>query len=270
MLKKIYQFVAKQGKGGKKVAKVVARASQKVLSKVRGFEVPNEISMTNFEMLLGVWDKSVSTVMRKVLKEGSVFVDVGAHVGYFTREASKLVGENGEVYAFEANEENFAKLSKNVSKCANVHPLYAAVSDKPGEVEFFNSPIGSGRHSMVSSRNEESAVTKVPAVTLDDVLKDKLVTLVKIDVEGAELSVLQGMKDIMARTKDLHIILEFFPELFSRQGIAPHTLLQVMKDAGFKIFHLKDHKNYFPIMDPKEFTARLKEKYINIYAVKGE
>ena len=62
------------------------------------------------------WSKHETKLVSKYLKKGDVFVDVGAHIGYFTLLASKIVGPVGRVYAFEPNTNNFKLLQKNVKR----------------------------------------------------------------------------------------------------------------------------------------------------------
>src|SRR3989344_2665787 len=78
------------------------------------------------------WSKHETKLVSKYLKKGDVFVDVGAHIGYFTLLASKIVGPVGRVYAFEPNTNNFKLLQKNVkrNKLNNVICINKAIADK--------------------------------------------------------------------------------------------------------------------------------------------
>src|SRR6185295_8723804 len=78
------------------------------------------------------------------LKDGDIFIDVGANVGYHTLLASRLVGANGKVFAIEAASKTYAQLLKNLSEnqVNNVTAFHVAVSDIPGQVPVWISRKG--------------------------------------------------------------------------------------------------------------------------------
>src|SRR4030042_2427827 len=87
------------------------------------------------------WETSI---VKRELKPGHVFVDVGAHIGYYTVLASGLVGPGGHVHAFEPAPENYAVLLKNVASLINVTSYRMAASLRAGQADFYLSPINSG------------------------------------------------------------------------------------------------------------------------------
>lgn len=270
MNKKIYYLLTKQPRFVKKLLVFVAKISTVFLSFITGFNPAPEVSLTNFQMFFGTWDRGVTSILKKVLKPGMVVIDVGAHVGYFARQASKLVGPNGKVYAFEPNNDNFSRLEKNSKYFKNITVIPFAVSDTEGEMEFFDSTIGSGRHSLISSRGEHAPARKVKVVTLDSYIKDEKVDLVKIDVEGAEISVLKGMDSIIKNNPKISIIIEYYPALFLAQGLSNSSLLEELSGRGFLLYPIDDKNGRIekPIdsLQIKDFAKNFSEKYINIYA----
>lgn len=124
------------------------------------------------------------------LDADSVFVDVGAHLGYFSVIAAAVASK---VFAIEAQEMMISRIHRNV--CANhlnnVHIMLAAAGSAPGFAEFAKSAgPGGGVHS--------GSGNLVPVVRLDDYFTDDLMpTLIKIDTEGYEMNVLRGCTNIL-------------------------------------------------------------------------
>lgn len=136
------------------------------------------------------------------LKPGDTFVDIGAHFGYFSLLASRLVGP-GKIYAFEASENTFEVLKKNVAAVENIYPLHRAVSDASETIEFYELPVVYSEYNTMELQQFEDEAwylkvkpekKTVAAVALDDFLKESASgpAVIKIDVEGAELKVIRG------------------------------------------------------------------------------
>lgn len=146
--------------------------------------------------------------IRDNLKEGQVFVDVGAYVGFFSIFASKVVGENGRVLAFEPNPQAYKILLENIklNRCDNISVFNIAI----GGVEGFSYiDIPKGRSKSEATLLNIKKGIKVAVKTLDDILEGidiKRVDMVKIDVEGWENEVLKGMKRTLKTYKPILIV----------------------------------------------------------------
>ncbi|MEM3829695.1 MAG: FkbM family methyltransferase [Conexivisphaerales archaeon] len=129
--------------------------------------------------------------IKNALSECINFADVGANSGYYTLMASKLI--QGEVYAFEPNEYSYERLVNNISlnKLTNVRPFKIGLSDRRGSAIMYDSPSGDGANTMIKiPKSSKSYSIKVD--TLDNVLEDEKVDVMKVDVEGYEEEVLRG------------------------------------------------------------------------------
>lgn len=131
--------------------------------------------------------------MLRSISSGGVFFDIGANVGYYSILASRLVGANGRVVAFEPVVRNLAYLQRHVelNSAWNVTVLPFAVAGENGILSFSTGPD----NAMGSiDRSGGSADVLVPAVTLDDISSrlGLIPDVIKIDVEGAEMEVLEG------------------------------------------------------------------------------
>lgn len=101
-------------------------------------------------LVKGVYEPKTTSLFKKVIREGDIVVDVGAHIGYYTLLASRLVGDTGKVYAFEPEPRNYDLLLKNLelNNVKNVVAIKKAVSNKKGTLKFYLSKI-SLEHSTV-------------------------------------------------------------------------------------------------------------------------
>ncbi|NJK47790.1 FkbM family methyltransferase [Candidatus Gracilibacteria bacterium] len=153
----------------------------------------------NLDTALGTYEMSVQETLSQYLKPGDIFYDIGANVGFFTILAAKLVGSSGKVYAFEPEAVNVATLQHNIqiNRFTHVSAIAKAVSRTTGQAELLLAAY-SGGHTLatVGSRADARDIINIDVVSIDDLLKQKEIdppTLVKIDVEGAEIDVLYGM-----------------------------------------------------------------------------
>ncbi|MCJ2134409.1 FkbM family methyltransferase [Methylobacterium sp. J-026] len=191
----------------------------------------------------GVWEPDVSAAISKMLKPGDLFVDVGANIGYYTLLASKIVGRTGEVISIEAHPNIFRLLNKNVelNSVDNVTTINIAVSDLEKEIEFFTGPQKSLGESTTVSKRGFTSIGKVAAKPITHIIShDKLrkISLIKIDIEGAEAEVLRDiMSNIELFPKDLKIICEIASESEDRNYI-----FDTLKSHGFLAYAV--HNDY--------------------------
>lgn len=202
-------------------------------------------------------------MLDRLLRPGAIAVDVGANIGYNTLYAARRVGRSGRVYALEPAQDNLAVLYANLfaNRFANVIVLpYAAGSRrevKPfflrGEVSAVNSLFHDNFYAAVTG------TTEVLIAPLDDLIPETP-DLVKIDVEGAELDVLQGMARMLA-SPSLRLIVEWHPTLQQGAGHAPDALPRFLWDQGFAL-QMVTHTSQGPLhaADLSTLTAQLLAK----------
>jgi len=187
-----------------------------------------------------MYEPGTTKVVGKLLRPGMIAVDVGAHIGYYTRLFAKLVGKHGKVYAFEPNPETFAILEHNTKAFPNVDRFNAAVLDKEEFAVFYQS-ANSGANSLWSTntRGQPTGSILVRTTTLDKVLVPLLGNvqphLVKVDVEGAELEVFEGMRGLISRAADLALIVEYNSSCLVARGLESHLLIETIQSLGFTI-----------------------------------
>lgn len=175
-------------------------------------------------------------ILAEHLRPGDVFVDVGANIGTLTLPASLIVGDKGHVFSFEAHPKTAEYLRGNVAlnRRANITVIHAAVGDHKGSVCFSSS------RSDDQNRVVETGVS-VPLETLDSVLPDVDVRLLKIDTEGFELFVLRGAERVLQRTDAIYI--ESCESHFAKYGYSTRDLLAFMAAHGFETGLPPDYKS---------------------------
>jgi len=148
----------------------------------------------------GEYSEGEVEVFRKVLRSGDVAIDVGANIGALTVPMAKLVGEQGKVWAFEASDANLKLLYKNIEQnnLSKVEVLPFAASDKSG---FLKVDKQSALHAY-SRRDINEGEFEVSCMTIDE-LKLAKVKLIKIDVDGHELQVLNGAVETIKRCRPI-------------------------------------------------------------------
>lgn len=219
------------------------RLAAVLLGAISGFRFPRRavggwwwIWRYRFEMLVGWYQLPTSNWMRKLLREGATAVDVGAHIGYFTRLMGKAIGPTGHVIAFEPSPENFPLLTHNVRRAGlrNVACSQLALADRVGAETLYVSP-GHSNHSLVEGYTESQERVQVAVTTLDVFLEGVAappLSLVKIDAEGAEPRILQGMSRVISDAPDIVLVVEVNPRALECAGSSPPELIESLEALG--------------------------------------
>ncbi len=170
-------------------------------------------------------------VFRALLRRGDSVIDVGANHGYFTLLAASLVTHAGHVYAFEPDPPVARLLLENVriNGLTNVKLHQAAASNAPGTTEYrMNAPTAPARRG-----GGAPVPTLVPVVTIDS-LKDEMprVRLVKIDVNGSEVLVLEGMKELLRYDRPF-VILDVVDERIRKVHGSAGEIFTILHGLGY-------------------------------------
>jgi FkbM family methyltransferase len=201
-------------------------------------------------MLYGLWEIDVTNWFQEILRPGHVFVDVGANIGYYTLLGSRLVRDNGHIYAIEAHPRMAELLSRNViiNGRHNVSTWQRAAWSRSEVLKFHarrhfasNSSAGSLGDRGLEELHDDEEVLEVQAVPLDEILAGvPRVDLIKIDVEGAELQVVTGLAETLTSNPEVTVMFEWSPGQLEMVGNSPAALLELMRNHGFS-FRLMEH-----------------------------
>ena len=210
-------------------------------------------------------------------KDGMLFIDIGAHYGFYTL----LVGiehENTRIIAFEPVPENYKILKKNLelNRLRNVEAYNLAISNK-NEIKQFNITEASDSCGFYQHRLTQTVKEiEVQTVALDNFLKDvpKVTTVIKIDTEGHEISVLEGMGNILTNTEDIKLIIEFNPKMLTSAGYQPENLLEKLNQLGFEVYFIDDEERKTYKLDENDLDNWGcyvgNNNYINVFCTKKE
>lgn len=230
-------------------------------------------SPSALDMVYGTYERDTVNALKKVLKPGMTFVDVGAHVGFYTLLAARLVGAQGRVYAFEPNPGIFHMLTRNVEENGYqdiVRLIPKAVSNREGKARLFVPEGESGEATLFPSSGGKGQDIEVESTTLDSFFAQEAwpnVDLIKVDVEGAEVEVLEGMRELARKSKGLKLIVEFNPGNQIRSHGSHAKLFDALIALGFcKFYAIRHGLKAVEIPNGIEKLIRMTEttRYVNI------
>ena len=184
------------------------------------------------------YEPHVTRRLREHLPRGGVFVDVGANVGYYTLLATRRVGREGRVIAFEPNPESLKVLLLNTlpeGDAIRVYPF--AISDREGLLSLMRIvSIASSKPVAEAELRYPSDVSLTYAVRLDDILKDEgRIDVLKCDVDGHDYRAMRGGLATLARTRPV-VFAEFNPgTLRSFSEVEPLDYLRLFTGLGYRI-----------------------------------
>lgn len=199
----------------------------------------------------GQYEPEVRAVMRRVLRPGDCFVDVGANEGKHTLFGADLVGKDGHVLAFEPGQAR-GQLLKAAEGRTEIEVMVHPVWHKPEPVEFHFCADGSGgdalwdpgRHAANEKSREKHESVTLHATTLDEQLSLRgwKPRLIKIDTEGAELHVLQGAVELLlSDDRPPFIVAELHEGGLNALGGSQKAMREFMAEAGYETFILSAH-----------------------------
>lgn len=189
-------------------------------------------------------DSNKINFLKEYVKPGMTVVDIGANIGFYTTIFLKLVGKNGKVYAFEPDALNFKHLVRNTEKYANAVNNNTAVSDKSGKIKLYRYALNV--EFKTYDIGESTDFVEIDCITLDDYFKNgEQVDVVKTDTEGFDYSVINGMKELVRRSKNIVLITEFWPYMLDRAGVDPGEFINGIKQMGFTTLKFVDEKAEF-------------------------
>ncbi len=212
-------------------------ALTRVLDHFKMYVDTRDISLAPHLLLEGCWEMWITRVFRRLLRPGMHVVDVGANVGYYTLLAAAGVGPRGRVDAIEADPHTFEILEKNVGVngyAAWVRTQQCAAADKRGEVTLYQFRHYHGSNTILANVGDPliAAEVKVPAIPLDELISDP-VDVMKIDAEGSEPLIFDGMQELLRHSPQIRILMEFAPQMIQRT-IDPREFLCRIRSAGLR------------------------------------
>jgi FkbM family methyltransferase len=183
--------------------------------------------------------------LNQLLSQEKTFIDVGANQGEFTLFAAKRL-RKGRVIAFEPTSSMYERLTKNVTLNGfrNVDLVKKALSDKPGQLpiytskgKFHDDTVNAGLPSLYRTGTNSDYLETIDVTTLDvyvRLARPERIDVIKIDIEGAELSMLQGAAETIASFRPI-LIIEVSRETCCAAGYDSGEILKYVESQGYRI-----------------------------------
>ena len=172
----------------------------------------------------------------KLVHEGMTVVDVGAHIGIYSLMASRRVGASGKVIAVEASPANAQLLRRHlaINGCNNVDVIEAAVGDRSDQIAFTYRPDPTDPSAFANSiaYDISGQQATIAMMTLDAICESASPTLLKIDIEGAEMLAMRGAGQLLARARPV-LIVAIHPEPLQALGTSARELIDYMRASDY-------------------------------------
>ncbi len=218
---------------GRFTARLASDAGGATFACDMGDQISREVCLT------GLYEPPVTRVVQQHLPAGGTAVDLGANWGYFSLVTAAAAGPTGTVFALEPDPRQFDALSGNVARNGfrQVSPLQIAASAREGRVSLVGYDESEPNRGV--SRIAEPAAPgrrfDVPSTTVDVLTAAcPSVDVVKIDVEGAEDAVLDGMRDGLSARRYRALVLELHPEILRANGVDPASCVARLSGHGYR------------------------------------
>lgn len=207
------------------------------------------------ECFLGIYETPKMNLFKRILKPNMTVINVGAHRGYFSFLSAKLMEDKGKIYSIEPDPANISWLKKGLrtNRYNSIKPFQLAFSNKNGFLKLFKGDK-SGHHSLTEDMGYGSIVVKVQK--LDDFIKEnniKKVDLIKIDVEGADIEVIEGAEELLQQ-ENLKIVMDI-------HDIDREKLFDIFRKNNYSIYKYNFNKTIK--IDKNEFiNGKIREIYV--------
>lgn len=184
----------------------------------------------------------------ELFADGDV-LDIGANIGYTAYVFARAVKPPAKIYAFEPDQASFATLEEIVRRknlAATVEIFNMAVGSADGSVNFWHNDEHSADHRVVTDQFKAShpaseKITTVALTSVDNFVAARnpgRISFIKIDVQGYELAVCEGMRQTLQKFPDACIGLEYAPDGIRELGFDPAALLDFFRSAGYNLYVL--------------------------------
>jgi FkbM family methyltransferase len=220
------------------------------------------------------YEALTADLLVNILYGRTVFVDVGAHYGFFSLLCARRHPDL-DVVALEPVFENRQLLQEGIERnglTGSIEVVASAASDRMGTGRFFISEAADNCSFYPHPATSTLRTVQVDTVTLDSILEGRpgaATAVIKIDTDGHEMKTLEGLRETLDGDTDVRLIVELNPKMHRLAGHEPEDLLGELQRLGFETFLIDDPKRrYLRVRDPREWRGGCAEQgYANLYCV---
>ena len=222
-----------------------------------------------YHLRRGSYERQELNFFRSVLRPGDTVLDIGANFGLYAILAARLVGREGRVLAFEPDPANlrYLRLNMLLNRQPRIEVLPVALGDEEGETEFICVSQGAYSALKVAEVPGDTSAIRVRQATLDAIAASEQlnsVDFIKMDVEGAELLVLQGGEDFFRKVPRALVMCEFNDNRAAAYGHTSREVYRWLREREYRWFRLSQYARLVP--QPDEATY----EYTNLVACPAE
>lgn len=247
--------------------KALLRSAVDLVLRLQGTKLPPYFHLRDrLSYLLHGLEPSLIRVAAGILRPGDTVVDIGANVGFLTREFATGVGRSGQVFAFEPDPATYECLAFNTQPMPQVTLSGTALSDRVGHMTLYLHPTSGMSNSLVNAWEGAHSI-EVKTSTFDAwaaEAKPAAIRLVKIDVEGAEAHVLRGMEQTLSAETAPQIIMEFCPKNLGGPEVE-REIFRRLSGHGYAVQLIDSAGGCHKVEGPEEVRGCLNENdYANL------
>jgi len=222
----------------------------------------NDFGLSAQLFISGFREPECTRLVKEQIKEGMVVYDIGANMGYYALLESRSVGPTGRVYAIEPGSDNFKFLKNNIhlNSYKNIVPERFSF----GEQNTMTKLYLSDHFNYCSCMEETDSYESVNMITFDSYIKNKpLPDYIRMDVEGYEYFIVNGMKDFLTSKKPCIICIEIHLKILKDKGLSSDEIFNKLFNGGFKPTYVV--KEYGDLRE-KAFKVNNKNEFYDILA----
>jgi FkbM family methyltransferase len=202
------------------------------------------------------------TALASMVARGSTVIDVGANVGYCTQRFARWVGPHGRVIAIEPEARNAGDLRRGVQRArlAQVECVQAAAGARTGRGQLVINPLHPSDHRLGPSGID------IAVLTVDDLMAERgwpTVSLIKIDVQGAELDVVNGAIETLRRSRPA-LYVEVDDDALAGQGACARELVACLETLGYTPHEIDVHGSARVIPKDVVIERSLAGRYVDV------
>ena len=221
-------------------------------------------------------DRGARRFLASRVEPGMVVLDIGANVGFYSLFFADLVGPHGRVYAFEPDplSRRILEDRRRAAGLPNLEVVPAALGDREGRVTLYCNPANRADNRLHASLEGPGVeAVDVPLTTLDTFRAEKGISridAIKMDIQGAEVAALRGMREVMRQTPPRWLFLEFEPELLRGAGASPEQLWALLDEYGYEAFSIGENGQAAPVTDREGLARRHATGYVDLWLLRRE
>lgn len=230
-------------------------------------DLRDQWGVSKYILKYGNYDPELCRVVKSLIRKDSVCLDLGANIGFWT---NFLLSECAveKVYSFEPEPHNVDLFRRNsslnqIERKIEFYPM--AAGEKAGQLDLYLSDDNAGDHQLYKTGEQRRRVT-VQVERIDDLIPERKIDFIKMDVQGFEPFVINGMWDLIDRSPELVLLTEFWPSGIKKAGGDPDKMLALFDQRGFKFHYFDEEQKILRQVEAASIASLIKpDHHIDLF-----